>query len=414
MIKARHCILRLSVADQGRLKTVQQEAARCWNDILVIAKAHYDAGNGWISKGDLQKSLKKGYRLHSQTIQALTDRFCANRLTAAENRRQGLNTRYPWREKRFVTIPFKQMAIKRTPVGTLKLALSAGDSVDTGLIISEEINTCEILWRKGRYILSYTSEFSDAEPVPGIRAGIDIGEIHPVAVVAEDGTGLVVSGREIRAVKQQRNKSLGWFSRALSRCAKGSRRWKKLIRAKGSLKGKTDAQVKDLLHKATRKAINWCIDNGVAELVIGNPAGVQKNTKKKKRLGRKSRQKVSQMETGRIKQYLRYKAKESGIASCFVGERGTSSTCPVCGHVHKPKGRTFRCSRCGFTAHRDGKAGFMMLWKKHPTIPLPESFKIQHVQSFPKYRKPACVDGPDVVLSSLAIADSLLCERLAA
>ena len=55
----------------------------------------------------------------------------------------------------------------------------------------------------------------------------------------------------------------------------------------------------------------------------------------------------------------------------------------------------------------------MMLWKKHPTIPLPESFNIQHMQSFPKYRKPACVDGPDVVLSSLAIADSLLCEYLA-
>jgi len=224
----------------------------------------------------------------------------------------------------------------------------------------------------------------------------------------------VVSGREIRAVKQQRNKSLGWFSRALSRCTKGSRRWKKLIRAKGSLKGKTDAQVRDLLHKATRKAINWCTDNGVGELVIGNPAGVEKNTRKKKRLGRKSRQKVSQMETGRIKQYLRYKAKESGIASCFVGERGTSSTCPECGHAHKPKGRTFRCPKCGFTAHRDGKAVFMMLWKKHPEIPLPMGFTIQHVQSFPKYRKSACVDGPDVVLCSLAIADSLLCERLAA
>jgi len=414
VIKARHCILRLSAADQLRLKAVQQEAACCWNDILTIAKSHYDASKGWISKGDLQKLLKKGYRLHSQTIQALTDRFCANRLTAAENRRQGLDTRYPWRKKRFVTIPFKQMAIKQSAAGTLVLSLSAGDRIDTGLAIPEKVNTCEILWRKGCYILSYTSEYHDAEPVSGIRAGIDIGEIHPVAIVAEDGTGLVVSGREIRAVKQQRNKSLGWFSRALSRCTKGSRRWKKLIRAKGSLKGKTDAQVRDLLHKATRKAINWCTNNGVGELVIGNPAGVEKNTRKKKRLGRKSRQKVSQMETGRIKQYLRYKAKESGIASCFVGERGTSSTCPECGHVHKPKGRTFRCPKCGFTAHRDGKAGFMMLWKKHPEIPLPMGFTIQHVQSFPKYRKSACVDGPDVVLCSLAIADSLLCERVAA
>ena len=414
MIKAHQCVLRLSVKDQLRLKETQQEAARCWNAILDIAKTHYAAGNGWIGKNDLQKTLKGRYRLHSQTVQALTDRFCANRLTAATNRRQGLDTRYPWREKKFVTIPFKQMAIKQAG-GTLMLSLSAGDRIDTGLTITNSIKTCDIFWDNGRYLLSYTTDYPDKELVAGIRAGIDIGEIHPVAVVAEDGAGLVVSGREIRATKQQRNKSLGWFSRVLSRCTKGSRRWKKLLRAKHRLKGKTNAQVQDLLHKATRKAINWCIKHQVAELVIGNPAGVEKDTKKQKRLSRKSRQKVSQMETGRIKHYLGYKARESGIASCLVGERGTSSDCPQCGSSHKPQGRTFRCPGCGFTAHRDGKASFMMLWKKHPEIPLPERFAIQHVQSNPKYRKrpqPACVDGPDVARSSLAIAGSLPCECL--
>lgn len=412
MIKAQHRILRISQPDQLQLKETQIEAARCWNDILAISKEHYKAGNGWISKGDLQKALKGNYKLHSQTIQALTDRFCGNRKTAAENRRQGLDTRYPWREKQFVTIPFKQMAIKQG--STLVISLAAGNKFDTGLAIPDEINTCEILWRKGRYILSYTSEHPDPIPVEqGLRAGIDIGEIHPVAVVTETGAGLVISGREIRSIKRQRNKSLGWFSKMQSRCNKGSRRWKKLNRAKGKLKSKTDNQVRNIIHHATRKAINWCIENNVAELVIGNPAGVEKNTKKKKRLSRKNRQKVSQMETGRIKQYLRYKAKESGIASCLTEERGTSSDCPKCGHSHKPKGRTFRCPECGFIAHRDGKAGFMMIWKKHPEIPLPE-FNISHIQSIPKYRKSACVDGPDVALSSLAIADSLPCELLAA
>ena len=59
-----------------------------------------------------------------------------------------------------------------------------------------------------------------------------------------------------------------------------------------------------------------------------------------------------------------------------------------------------------------------MLWKKYPGIPLPASFTIGHIQSVSKYRKrlhmgPACVDGPDVAPSSLAIADSLCSERLA-
>lgn len=43
----------------------------------------------------------------------------------------------------------------------------------------------------------------------------------------------------------------------------------------------------------------------VSSLVIGDPAGVEKNTRKQKRLSRKARQKVSQMETGRIKHCMK-------------------------------------------------------------------------------------------------------------
>ena len=122
------------------------------------------------------------------------------------------------------------------------------------------------------------------------------------------------------------------------------------------------------------------------------------------------------METGRIKHYLQYKAQESGIATCLVGERGTSKDCPVCGSKNQIKGRLYQCSGCGFIAHRDGKAGFMMLWKKHPEIPLP-ALRISHIQALPKYRKrfqPVCVDGHDVALSSLAIAGPLSSEYIAA
>lgn len=407
MIKARHVVLRIEPEQESLLRAFQQEAARCWNDIVSTAKEYYAETRKWIGKGDLQKILKGDYQLHSQTIQALTDKFVANRATTAEIRRQGSKARYPWREKRYLTIPFKQMAIRKSPAGTLELSLASGVHFDTGFVPPEDVNTCEILWRKGRYVLSYTSDYPEAEPEDGVHGGIDIGEIHPVAVCTETGAGLVVSGREVRSIKRRRNKSLGWFSRALSRCKKGSRRWKRLIRAKGRMKSKSNNQVRDLLHQATRKAIAWCKEMGVAELVIGNPAGVEKDTKKRRRLTRKSRQKVSQMEAGTIKKYLRYKAQEAGINSCLTQERGTSSDCPVCGCKNHPAGRTYHCVQCGFKSHRDGKAGFMMIRKKYPDTPLPEKFTFSHVQSIPKYRKrvlPACVDGPGVVPSSLVIA----------
>lgn len=420
MIKARHVILRPSAREAALLKATQQEAARCWNAILEEEKAFREANAGrWISKSDLQKRLKRRFALHSQTVQALTDKFAANRDTAATNRRQGLDTHYPWRQKTFLTVPFKQMAIRRSETGSLELTLAAGVRFDTGFIPQSLVRTAEILWRKGRYVLTYTSEYAEADPVAsGLRAGGDIGEIHPVALCAEDGSGLVVSGREVRSIKRRRNKSLGQFARALARCKKGSRRWKKLRRARARMKSKSDNQVRDLLHQATRKAVNWCAEHQVSELLIGDPSGVEKNTRRKKRLNRTARQKVSQMEAGRTKHYLRYKAKEAGIATCLVKEHGTSRDCPVCGSQNHVRGRTYRCSGCGFAAHRDGKAAFLMIRKKYSDLPLPPSFDIRHVQSYPKYRKrttlPACVDGPDEARSSLVIAEPLGGARSAA
>lgn len=410
MIKARHHILRINAEQAQRLKALQAEAARCWNDIVALAKSHYDNGAGWIAKNALQKQVKNSYQLHSQTVQGLTDRFCSNRKTAAANRRLGLATNYPWRTKTFVTVPFKQMAIRRSATGTLELTLCAGERFDTGLPFPDDVHTVELMWHAGRYVLGVTAEYPDALPVAtGKIAGIDIGELHPAAICTEDGKGLIVSGREVRSVKRRRNKEQGKLSRALSRCKKGSRRWKKLRRARGKLRTKTDHQVRDLLHQATRKAVAWCKDNGVKELVIGDPAGVEQNTKKNKRLRRKSRQKVSQMETGRIKHYLGYKAEELGITTCLVGERGTSRDCPVCGRANRPAGRNYQC-KCGFTSHRDGKAAFMMIRRKYPAIALPKLFRFEHKQAIPTYRKrpgPACVVGPDETQRCLVIAEPL-------
>ena len=123
------------------------------------------------------------------------------------------------------------------------------------------------------------------------------------------------------------------------------------------------------------------------------------------------------MEYGTLKKYLKYKAEEAGIKSCFVNERGTSKNCPECGSENHPKGRIYSCKACGFKSHRDGKAGFLIARKKHKHLQLPEKFTFAHQQCAPKYRKrmrreslptPACVDGPDVTLSSPVKAEPLV------
>jgi putative transposase len=107
MIKARQTVLRVDPSQTALLKSLQQEAARCWNDIVKIADNHWKTTGKWIGKNDLQKQLKKKYQLHSQTVQALTDKYAAARETTAELRRSGVPCRYPWREKKLLTVPFK-------------------------------------------------------------------------------------------------------------------------------------------------------------------------------------------------------------------------------------------------------------------------------------------------------------------
>ncbi|WP_166405129.1 RNA-guided endonuclease InsQ/TnpB family protein [Desulfonema ishimotonii] len=374
-----------------RVSEISAEAARCWNDITETANSFYLSHKKWMSKGDIQKAVKGGYALHSQTVQALTDRFCGNRETAARLRRNGdRKARYPYRTKRFVTIPFKKAAIRYDRDGELILTLAKGNRLRTGFVPEEGtvIRTAELVWNgAGNYNLHYTFGVPEPELLKnGLSAGIDIGEIHPVALVCEDGDGLIVSGRLIRSVKQWRNKVLAKLSKQISRCEKGSRKFKKYVRAKARLRQKTDRQIRDMLHKATRMAADFCSAKGIAEIVVGDLRGVEKNTRKKKRLGRKSRQKVSQMEYGKITSYLNYKAKERGISFVRKNERNTTKECPGCGCHNICAGRNYRCEKCGWEGHRDGKGAFMILRKKYPDTPLPE-IGIFFRQVFPFFKK---------------------------
>jgi putative transposase len=72
-----------------------------------------------------------------------------------------------------------------------------------------------------------------------------------------------------------------------------------------------------------------------------------------KRLNTNAQQKVSGWSHGRQIQYLTYKLEALGIALERQSEAYSSKTCPCCGVHNKPKGRQYRCARCGFVGHRD-------------------------------------------------------------
>src|SRR6266536_364437 len=205
-----------------------------------------------------------------------------------------------------------------------------------------------LVWNRG-FELHVCVEVPQSKASPGkVQATVDLGEIHLAAVTTSTSKALIVTGRGIRSLKHQRTKQLGQLAKRQSRCKKYSRRWKRLQRAKNRVCKRAERRIRDQRHKATRQVIDFCVENEVGALFIGNPHGVRHQDK-----GRHHNQRMSLWEYGKDIDYLTHKSKAAHIMSFTGSERGTSSQCPACGHKHKPKGRQWNCKKCGFSGHRD-------------------------------------------------------------
>ncbi|HEY6542063.1 MAG TPA: transposase [Ktedonobacteraceae bacterium] len=333
-----------------RLEAAQMEAAQAWNYCCELHKAARQAGSKWPGQIDLQKATKGRFALHSQSVQMIAQAFLANievtqKLRATHPK---MRMKYPWRAKRFYPVHWPSQAVSREH-GRVVLPMGRGRaSLVLRLDLPENIGACTLVWNRG-FELHVCIEMPEAEQAPGEnRATVDLGEIHLAAVTTNKGTALVVSGRGIRSLKRQRNMRRKQLAKRQARSQKYSRRWKKLQRAKNRMAGRIERRVRDLRHKATRQVVDFCQQEQVGTLFIGNPHGVRNENR-----GRHHNQRMAQWEYGKDIDYLTHKSKQARIESFTGSERGTSSQCPACGHKYKPRGRVWKCRQCGFRGHRD-------------------------------------------------------------
>ncbi|WP_170105485.1 RNA-guided endonuclease TnpB family protein [Desmospora activa] len=152
------------------------------------------------------------------------------------------------------------------------------------------------------------------------------------------------------------------LERAQSKCKKGSRQWKKYQKAKRYVLSMSEKQLQDALHKTTRQFVDWCVKRSVSDVQMGNPEGVQRKTRKKKKANRKQGQRLSNWSFGKAKKYLKYKLAIQGIKLRKVDESYTSQTCPVCKKRKKISSRKYRCL-CGYQEHRDTQGARNILAK---------------------------------------------------
>ena len=369
---------KLKIPHTEQLDALNAASASVWNECLNL-KSVWDYAHGYRTTGRLDpqcelwmdKQLSKSQSLHSQSIQAVRERYFKNRRAYRALRRNGNTTaKPPHKSKRFQTTTWKKSAIrfKETLLGKVVI-LSNGRGNPAleiplpklfNLSLTPNIVIVNLVYTRGHYELHfvYNTEKPEVSKVSDGVVGVDIGEIHPI--VSHDGQNtLIFNGRYIRSLYRLRNKVIASFGKKIDRCKRYSKRWWHLVRRKWKRIQKIDNQIKDALHQHTTKFVKKCAESCIGTIVIGDLTSIRDTLN----YGKRANQKLHQWAFGKVTELITYKAKALGIQVELVDEAHTSQTCPKCGNRKKPTNRNYTC-KCGFNFHRDG-VGAINIRKKY-------------------------------------------------
>ena len=89
---------------------------------------------------------------------------------------------------------------------------------------------------------------------------------------------------------------------------------------------KRDRKINDYLHKASRKIIDYCLENDITKIVIGKNKNWKQDVRLNKKFHKKDRQTFVQIPFARFIEMIQYKAEEQGITVKLTEESYTSGT----------------------------------------------------------------------------------------
>ena len=359
---------KIKAASTPELDMLARESGRCYSKVVSLIRKTRVKKGLWLSQGAVQKYMRlRGYRLHSQTVQAIIQSYFDGLKSYFEVKRSDDTAKPPKRTPKFYKIRWIQNGISFKD-GVVRLSNGKGSEPIT-LKSDARPTYVEMYFQRGNYYFSLVYKVqTPPKRKTGKTVAVDMGEIHPI--VSHDGKQTIIyNGRLLRALRQYLNKFKAHIQSKMDRCKHRSNHWYRLRRVKQKILAKLNAQIKDAEHKITSRFISDCIRAKADTIVIGDLTGIRDRAKYSK----KSNQKIHQWAYARLQSMICYKAELAGLKIKFVSEAYTSQTCPQCGNRKKTTNRNYHCNHCGFEYHRDG-VGAINLWNKvsgyllHPVV----------------------------------------------
>ena len=323
--------------------------------VSLVRKIHQEKGF-WLSKSTVKKYLKfKGYPCHAHSVQAVIDDYFGALHSYFSRVKKDKTSNPPYKTRKYHTFTWRATGISYKR-GKLRLSMGKGReplilSISKkfyGNVPTEISMVYNRTQKRYEFHATYKTEPKNTKKEVGKAVAVDMGEIHPI--VAFDGlTSDIYNGREHRSKVRYREKSKTNLNRKLSRCKRGSRRYKKLKYVKNRMLASLKAQLRDMRHKITSRFVSACHQKKAQTIVIGDIKHIRQSIQ----YGKKANEKLHQWAFSQIQQMITYKAKAVGIIVDTQDEAYTSQTCPKCGNRKKPSRRTYHCPKCKWQGHRD-------------------------------------------------------------
>jgi putative transposase len=351
---------------RARADDLNRSSGIIYTGVLVAHWRVMRRSRHWLSEGSAKRwsDTRTDAKMHAHSIDAAQEGFYKACETTGGLRKAGFaEAKFPHWTKKFRTTIWKNTGFKREG-DTLKLSgggrtKKEREERSVSLPIPERLRDClrflevRLVYDKKarRYTWHVVVENGlKPKPTPGTNVvSVDLGEIHP-AVVGDKGHAIIVTCRERRSQSQGHAKRLAKIQKAASRKTKGSRRHRRLMRAKIRMKAKHARIIRDIEHKVSHEIVEFAAERTAGTIVIGDVRDIADGIAD----GKEHNGRMSRWNHGKIRMYITYKAAAEGIkVEPPVDEHSTSKTCPHCGKHHNPRGRNFDCPTFGIRTHRD-------------------------------------------------------------
>ena len=371
--------------ENNSILSLAKESARVYNQSLDIFWANLD-NNQFILSNDIEKLLTvQRTLLHSQSFQGsiqLASTAVQIYFKILKEYKKNPNKfsgcpRQPKEHKSIQMIIFKKSAI-RFKDGFLLLStknepLKFRWNINKGLPVYATITwKRETGWQLN---LVLEREQDVVQFIDDKLIAIDLG-IKRIAATYDLDRVILYSGKIIMSLNRLRNKTNAETQSKLSGLNKHSRKYRKIKSANRRVARRINDKIKDILHKYSRTIVNYCVENDIGTIVVGDCSGIHNDPN----CGKRNNQSIVQHPEQKLLSYIRYKFEDIGGIVKTIPEAYTSRTCPYCGLVKKtsPNGRIFRCKGCGFEYDRDG-VGAMNIYRNKVSCCEKRSFERQVV-----------------------------------